>query len=83
MSNLSLYDLASRRFDAALYRKRRTDRRWWLKAAKISVGFARLARQIDGPNSPDAINNLLAAQADRMHAMSIPKAQRNIGSACA
>jgi len=75
----TLYDLNQRRFDAALYRKRKTDRRWWLMAARVSVGFARLCRQMDGFNSPDAINHLLSAQTDRRHAISLPKMQRNIG----
>lgn len=81
MSAPNLYDMASSRFDAALYRKRRTDRRWWLKAARVSVGFARLSRHMDGANSLDAINNLLEAQAARTYAMRLPKMQRKIESA--
>lgn len=72
---MNRYDVARDRFYASMRRRPWTHRRWWLKAAAINIGLARITRKMGGPAAE--IAELLGhARADRRLALRYDRRHR-------
>ncbi|OAJ67733.1 hypothetical protein [Gluconobacter cerinus] len=72
----NLYKDAEARFHGSFRKKWKTDRRWWLKCAAVSIGLARLYREMG--ESHEVHMQLNEARWCREYAMSLPRMQRNL-----